>query len=183
MTADVIPFPVRITDDVRISERWAGEEVPGGGVDGRPLVRLTRPVDYRARIWPGEGESVILVPAGFVTDFASIPWGVRNLFPPNGPWARPAIIHDLLYRIEGDLPNLLERLQTPGKGQPMLSPEHITAYLNETQARPWINVRRYTRAEADAVFREAMDVVGVPAWRRSIMYRAVRLGGGGGWGR
>lgn len=177
------PAPVRITDDVRISERWAGEEVPGGGVDGRPLVRLTRPVDYRARIWPLEGESVILVPAGFVTDFASIPWGVRNLFPPNGPWARPAIIHDLLYRIRGDLPNLLERLQVPAPGQPMLHPAEVAAYLDETAERPWINVRRYTRAEADAVFREAMEVVGVPAWRRSIMYRAVRMGGGGGWGR
>lgn len=41
---------------------------------------------------------------------------------------------------------------------------------------------RFTRAEADAIFREAMEVVGVPAWRRAIMYRAVRIGGAGGWG-
>ncbi len=176
------PTPVRITDDVRISESWAGRELPGDIVDGRQRVKLTAPVDYRDRT-RREGESVILVPVGFVTDFASVPWGVRNLFPPMGLHARPAIIHDLLYRIEGDLPNLLERLSMPAPGQPMLSPEEITAYLNETAARPWVNTRRYTRAEADDVFREAMQVVGVPAWRRTLMHRAVRLGGGGGWGR
>ena len=42
--------------------------------------------------------------------------------------------------------------------------------------RPWVNIRRYTRAEADAVFREAMEVVGVPAWRRAVLYHAVRMG-------
>lgn len=181
------PTPVRITDDVRISESWSGRELPGDIVDGRQRVKLTAPVDYRDRTQAG-GESVILVPAGFVTDFASMPFGVRNLFPPIGIHARPSIIHDLLYLIEGDLPNLLERLQAPrpGKsaaGTPMLTPEEITAYLNITAERPWVNTRRYSRAEADAVFREAMSVVGVPAWRRTVMYRAVRMGGGGGWGR
>ena len=176
------PTPVRITDDVRISESWSGRELPGDIVDGRQRVQLTTPIDYRDRTQAG-GESVILVPAGFVTDFASMPFGVRNLFPALGLYARPSIIHDLLYLVEGDLPNLLERLMSTGRLKPMLSPEQITAYLNETQARPWVNVRTYTRAEADAVFAEAMSVVGVSAWRRSIMHRAVRLGGANGWGR
>lgn len=175
------PTPVRITDDVRISESWAGEELPGDLVDGRQRVRLTRGVDYRDRT--RAAESAVLVPAGFITDFASMPFGVRNLFPALGLYARPAIIHDLLYLIEGDLPNLLERLQCPGRDRPMLNAEQITAYLNLTSARPEINSRAYTRPEADAVFREAMEVVGVSAWRRSVMYRAVRLGGGNGWGR
>ncbi len=178
----MIPAPVRITEDVRISESWSGRELPGELVDGRQKIKLTRPVDYRDRTQAG-GESAILVPLGFVTDFASVPWGVRNLFPPLGLHARPAIIHDLLYLIEGDLPNLLERLQSPGKGRPMLTPEEVTAYLNETAARPWLNTRAYTRPEADAVFREAMQVVGVPAWRREVMFRAVQLGGKRGWGK
>lgn len=189
------PTPVGITDDARISESWSGRELPGDVVDGRQRVKLTAPIDYRARIWNDRPEDVILVPAGFVTDFASMPFGVRNLFPALGVYARPAIIHDLLYLIEGDLPNLLERLQTPGRASsrprggrpkkevgPMLSPEEITAYLNETSARPWVNQRSYTRPEADAVFKEAMEVVGVPAWRRAVMHRAVRIGGAGGWG-
>lgn len=33
------------------------------------------------------------------------------------------------------------------------------------------------RATADAVFREAMAVVGQPAWRRWLMWAGVRLGG------
>ena len=41
---------------------------------------------------------------------------------------------------------------------------------------------RFTRAEADHIFREAMEVVSVPSWHRAIMYRAVRIGGAGGWG-
>lgn len=176
------PTPVRITDGARISESWSGRELPGDIVDGRQRVKLTTPVDYRDRTQPG-GESVILVPVGFVTDFASMPFGVRNLFPAIGIYARPAIIHDLLYLIEGDLPNLLARLQAPAKGRPMLSPPEIAAYLAETAERKWVNTRVYSRAQADAVFREAMDVVGVPAWRRTVMYRAVRMGGGKGWGR
>lgn len=36
-----------------------------------------------------------------------------------------------------------------------------------------------TRAMADAVFREAMAVAGVPAWRRIPMWLGVRLGGRG----
>ncbi len=33
------------------------------------------------------------------------------------------------------------------------------------------------RAEADAVFLEAMEVTGVPIWRRRLMYLGVRVGG------
>jgi len=41
---------------------------------------------------------------------------------------------------------------------------------------------RFTRLECDRIFLEAMEVVKVPAWQRTIMFRAVRIGGGGGWG-
>lgn len=39
-----------------------------------------------------------------------------------------------------------------------------------------------TRAEADKLFLEGMKVLGIPAWKRSLMYRGVRTFGGGGWG-
>ena len=39
----------------------------------------------------------ITVPGGYVTDFASIPWGFRWLFPPKGLWAKAAVIHDYMY--------------------------------------------------------------------------------------
>lgn len=40
----------------------------------------------------------ITVPAGFETDFASIPRALWAVIPPRGKYNRPAIIHDLLYR-------------------------------------------------------------------------------------
>lgn len=42
---------------------------------------------------------------------------------------------------------------------------------------------RYGRAEADAIFREALADLGVPLWKRSLLWAAVRVGGGSGWGR
>ena len=140
--------PARITATFRV------EEVVGKSRGGRACVRLLEPVDYR--VGSAESDEQIMVPAGFETDFASIPWGLWNLFPPLGPWARPAIIHDFLYATRGD---------------------------GIFGTRKWITREvAYSRAEADAIFREAMEVVEVPAWRRAIMYRAVRIGGWVCWG-
>jgi len=40
----------------------------------------------------------IIVPAGFVSDGASIPWVAQWLIPKEGKWNRPAIVHDYLYQ-------------------------------------------------------------------------------------
>jgi hypothetical protein len=40
---------------------------------------------------------VIMVPAGFITDLASIPRALWSLLPPHGRYAKAAIIHDWLY--------------------------------------------------------------------------------------
>lgn len=95
----------------------------------------------------GSGET-ITVPAGFITDFASIPRGLWNFEPPLGRAGKAAVIHDWIYAQGG---NLLERT--------------------------------YSRAQADRIFRAALKVLGVPAWKRALMWAAVRLGGAGGWGR
>jgi len=47
--------------------------------------------------------------------------------------------------------------------------------------------RRYrlkigTRKEADDLFLEGMKALGIPAWKRQILYLGVRAGGGRGWG-
>jgi hypothetical protein len=39
----------------------------------------------------------------------------------------------------------------------------------------------YSRAEADALFRDLMALYGVTWWKRQAAYRAVRLFGGGAW--
>jgi hypothetical protein len=167
------------TAPARITESFAVRELPSREVGGRQLVRLLEPLEYH--VGSAESGRVIVVPCGFETDFASIPFGVRNLFPALGRWGRPAIIHDFLYRVAGETERVLWHLKD------QMSGDEKAAYLDLWRARPEINqppqAPGYTRAQADDVFREAMEVVGVSAWRRTVMYRAVRMGGGGGWGR
>lgn len=43
----------------------------------------------------------VYVPAGFETDFASIPRPLWNIFPPTGKYGKAAVIHDFLYRKSG----------------------------------------------------------------------------------
>jgi hypothetical protein len=55
---------------------------------------------YEGEGWDGEPQTVvnkISVPAGFLTDFASIPRGLWNLLPPTGEYGKAAVIHDFLY--------------------------------------------------------------------------------------
>lgn len=43
--------------------------------------------------------------------------------------------------------------------------------------------RAAKRSEVDAELRISMKALGAPAWKRSLVYHAVDLGGGAGWGR
>jgi hypothetical protein len=107
--------------------------------EGRTLARLLEPFSYFVG---GEGSAdVVIVPRDFETDFASVPWLFRRIFPALGPWAKAAVVHDYLYA---------------------------------NRLRP--------REDCDAVFYEAMGVLGVPQWKRSLMHGAVRVFGGKGYG-
>lgn len=118
-------------------------EILEGSRDGRVTARLLQGFSYTP---DAAGAPAIAVPAGFVTDFASVPWGFWNLEPPLGEAGRAALVHDYLYA-------------TKGLGG------------------------RYSRAAADRIFREALATLGVPPWKRALLWAAVRLGGRGGWGR
>ncbi|EIJ6515016.1 DUF1353 domain-containing protein [Salmonella enterica] len=85
-----------------------------------------------------DNSDVISVPAGFVTDLATVPRVFWSVMPPDGKYAKAAIIHDYLYD----------------------------------------NALR-TKKEADLIFLDGMTVLGVPKWKRTIMYWAVRLFGRG----
>ncbi len=171
----VVPVPFRITD------RFGVEEVIAVG--GELNVRLLWPLEYR--VGHADSDEVMLAPKGFLSDGCSTPELLRGFVPQYGLHARPVFFHDLGYKCKGDLPNLLDYLQDPAKPWgPMLTNDEVTAYLNLKAARPEINARRYTRPEIDRIaLQEINQVVGVSAWRRTVMYRAVRMGGGGGWGR
>lgn len=122
--------------------------------DGRCQWLVAAPLRYDVGA-EGSGE-VITVPAGATTDLASIPFPARGIFPPDGPWAKAAVIHDWLYVTRGTC--------------------FRDGFNGRTRAKP------YTRAEADGILREAMQVLGVSAFARGVIWSAVRLGGKGGWG-
>jgi hypothetical protein len=114
---------------------------------------LTRTITYT----PSNGTDSITVPKGFVTDLASIPRWAWDILPPDGPWAKAAVIHDFLY-------------YTHGTGVWDKHPSTLT------RSQP------YTRAEADWILRDAMRDRCVGVMSRNIIYLAVRVGGEGGWG-
>lgn len=81
------------------------------------------------------------VPAGFVTDGASIPRFLWRLcgHPMETPRICAAVAHDYMYSV----------------GEPT-----------------------WTRAEADATYRDILKAVGVSAWRANVEYYALRIFGG-----
>lgn len=83
---------------MRITEAFEVRELPTQR-EGRPCVKLLSPIEYH--VGSENSQEVVTVPAGFVTDFASVPWGLWNLFPPLGLWARAAIVHDYLCETKG----------------------------------------------------------------------------------
>ena len=53
--------------------------------------KLLRPLPYRSRLL-----RFLEVPAGYRTDFASVPRFFWRIFPPMGRYARAAVVHDYL---------------------------------------------------------------------------------------
>lgn len=62
------------------------------------------PLVYNSKVL--EFHNPFIVPVGFETDFASVPRGLWNLFPPDGSYTPAAVLHDWLYR-ETSLPRSL----------------------------------------------------------------------------
>lgn len=69
--------------------------------DGFPFV-LLEPLIYLSKeiVAPGK-VGKITVPAGFQTDYASIPRVFWRLLPPVGRYDRAAVVHDFLYQNNG----------------------------------------------------------------------------------
>ena len=118
--------------------------------DGRRW-RLNRSFLYC--IGEADSTNVVVVMAGFVTDFASVPRPLWWLIPSWGKYGKAAVIHDYLYQTHA--------IQIKYKG---LYTKLIV-----------------TRKEADDIFLEAMGVLNVAKWRKTVMYKAVRLFGWLAW--
>lgn len=57
--------------------------------------QVLAPFEYHVGSYPSD--TVISVPAGTVTDLATVPRLLWAVFPPHGRYAKAAIIHDYLY--------------------------------------------------------------------------------------
>jgi len=89
--------------------------------DGHRAVLLT-PLIYHSGVTPDSPWAVrATVPAGYCTDFASVPRWLWPICPPRGRWNRAAIIHDYLYerRVDRFVADALFRSAMKELGVPM----------------------------------------------------------------
>lgn len=126
-------------DDLAV--KWVGPKV----------ARVTEPL-----AWHGERDT-FTVPAGFVTDFASVPRFLHWLVLPYGAYTRAAVLHDWL------LTELAEWVRE-GRANVVIRP------LDGSRDQPLANSR-----DADGIFRRAMRDLGVSWAKRWAMWAAVRL--------
>lgn len=68
-------------------------------IDGTNF-KIVDEFDYHTDIDLPSG-NVVHIPAGFITDFASVPKVFWNILPPNGRYGKAAVVHDFLYRTKG----------------------------------------------------------------------------------
>lgn len=130
-------------------------------LNGQRRWRVLEPFVYK--IGELDSDSYVLVPARFETDFASIPRGLWNLFPPiGGRYDKAAVVHDYLYQ-DGFVVALALEVDDQG-------------YVDEHECH--LDV---TRRQADKIFLEAMQVLGVGWPARWTIYTGVRIGGRCAW--
>lgn len=133
--------------------------------DSRPVYKLTAAFSYD--VGAENSDVSIHVPAGFVTDFASVPKWADDWFglDPAGDNAKAAVLHDWLYANPHSAHQYMNRAYRSG--------------LLKDWVRP-INARHF----ADLIFFEALGLTPATGLkrvrlniRRFIMYSAVRLFG------
>lgn len=104
---------------------------------------------------------VVDIPAGFETDFASVPVPFRNLISINGRHRLPAVLHDYLYSEAGEI-----------KATHGYSPQDGDVERYE------VLIVTYSREDADRAFYAAMRQERVNVAQAWVMLQAVRLFGG-----
>lgn len=134
-------------------------------IDGRSW-KVTKEFDYLVDL--EDPTTAIRVPAGFITDFASIPRVFWTLWPPTGDYGKAAVVHDYLYVLGGKVPCKLAISAGIGYSDMCGEPDRC---------------KTYTKAQADRIFRDAMEVLGVKNPQRWIMWQAVKAFGRGNFGK
>ncbi|WP_210249059.1 MULTISPECIES: DUF1353 domain-containing protein [unclassified Bradyrhizobium] len=75
-----------------------------------PMYFLTSPISWHPNSGQDGDLAPIEVPAGFVTDFASIPRIFWSIFRPDGDYAHAAVIHDYLYWTQSRPRNVADQI-------------------------------------------------------------------------
>lgn len=55
---------------------------------------------FEYRIGAKDSGEIINIPKGFITNFASVPRGLWNIFPPWDKYGKAAVLHDYLYHVK-----------------------------------------------------------------------------------
>lgn len=109
---------------------------------------------FNYNIDTADSVNAVEVPVGFITDFASIPRILWNVLPPWGKYGKAAVIHDYMYT------------------------EHKHSVFSAEGVESFVQIER---KQADGIFLQAMEVLGVNKITRYAMYYAVRVFGNKPW--
>ena len=150
-----LDFAADVSDD-EIAEKikQASNNPPalGAVADDLPRVVITR--DEEKKVWVLVEKSsyqtaghTITAPAAFETDLSSIPRVFWSLLAPEELSLAAPVFHDLIYRRAGKLPE-----------------EDIDPFDGKV----------FARKEVDDLFLELMTKAGIPRWKRTAAYLAVR---------
>lgn len=112
------------------------------GVDGMDLMVS------RSGIHPDK-TMYVTVPAGFVTDLASIPAALQPILHPDGPWGAAACVHDMLYQ---------------KSSSPVPYPDTPAGNLSRATDKPF----------ADLMFLRIMEMMNVEPFLANSFYEAVK---------
>jgi len=114
--------------------------------DGRFVVH--EPFEFASE----RAEALISVPVGTVTDFASIPLGLRNILSPTGRYGKAAVVHDLLYQTGRAGSREITRREADDvldEGMQVLEVGRFTRWVIMAGIRlgGWVAWNKYRRAE------------------------------------
>lgn len=101
-------------------------------------------------VYKGKSD-IIVVPKGFITDFASVPRFLWSIIPPYGKYTKAAVVHDFLYKHRPLV------LAMDGGQEPI------------------------SRKDSDGIFSRIMKELGTSTWRRWSMYKCVSKWGYKAW--
>jgi hypothetical protein len=97
--------------------------------DGRTWI-VKQPMIYRI----GVSKDSIIIPAGFVTDMASIPPVLQSIIQQNGPYQLPAVVHDYLYWQQGCSREQSDRILLLAMTEHDVGRSHRTAIYDAVRA-------------------------------------------------